>query len=111
MLLGNEASGVQEKVTDQPYLLRGQVTMQKGADVLPVLLAAATAAGQAGGDGVFELDLSGVSSADSVIFAIILELGRHLAQTGRQLKVRALPDSLRGLATVYGIESLLQVYG
>lgn len=99
-----------EQMSNGCYRLSGSVTMREGTSSLVELFAVVDARRSGNEAPVFELDLSGVSVADSVVLAVILEIGRRLSKTGCQLKVLALPDGLQGLARVYGIDALLQAY-
>lgn len=99
-----------EQVSNGCYRLSGSVTMREGASSLAELFAVVDAKRSGNEAPVFELDLSGLTTTDSAMLAGILEIGRRLSKTGRQLKVLALPDGLQGLARVYGIDALLQAY-
>jgi phospholipid transport system transporter-binding protein len=54
------------------------------------------------------LDFSEVSAADSAALALILELHRQAQATGQSLSLIGLSDDLRSLATLYGVETLLE---
>ena len=52
-------------------------------------------------------DFSGMTRADSSALAVVIALKRRAAAEGRQLAVANLPESLRALAVVYGVENLI----
>ena len=51
-----------------------------------------------------EVDMSGLTHADSAAIAVLLALRRRAAAEGRKLAFVALPPVLESLARVYGIE-------
>ena len=53
------------------------------------------------------IDASDLSHFDSSALAVLLELRRECARIGKQFAVRSLPQRLRDLATLYGIDGLL----
>ena len=53
------------------------------------------------------VDASALAHFDSSALAVLLELRRESLAHGKNLRIRALPERLRDLATVYGIEELL----
>lgn len=53
------------------------------------------------------VDFSAVGEADSAAVALIFDWLRAAAVSGHSLYVRALPDGLRSLASLYGVEALL----
>ena len=55
--------------------------------------------------------LSGLAEADSVVVAMLLDWQRAARRAGRRLEIRALPDELRSLATLYGVDGLLAAAG
>lgn len=59
----------------------------------------------AGGDLV--ADFSTVTEADSAAVALIFDWLRAAAVAGHSLSVRGLPDGLRSLASLYGVDELL----
>jgi phospholipid transport system transporter-binding protein len=59
----------------------------------------------AGGDLMF--DLSGVQRCDSSAVALLLAWQRTAQGVGKRLELRSVPASLRSLATLYGVESLI----
>lgn len=69
-------------------------------------LAAAQAAFE-GGQGPFELDLKGVTRADSAGLALLLELSREARAAGRELKCTGAPEQLRRLAGFFGVSEVL----
>jgi phospholipid transport system transporter-binding protein len=53
------------------------------------------------------VDASALARFDSSALAVLLELRRESQARGKNLLIRALPERLRDLATVYGIVELL----
>lgn len=53
------------------------------------------------------VDATALARFDSTALAVLLELRRESQAQGKNLRIRALPDRLRDLATVYGIAELL----
>jgi phospholipid transport system transporter-binding protein len=53
------------------------------------------------------VDAAALERFDSSALAVLLELRRETLVQGKSLVIRALPDRLRDLATVYGIAELL----
>ena len=68
-----------------------------------LLLAGEAAIG--GGDSSF--DLSGVQRCDSSAVALLLGWQRAARAQGRSLQLHAIPASLRTLAALYGVDSLI----
>jgi phospholipid transport system transporter-binding protein len=54
-----------------------------------------------------QVDFAGLTQADSSALAVIIALKRRGASEGRALSVGGLPDSLRSLAVVYGVDDLI----
>jgi phospholipid transport system transporter-binding protein len=61
------------------------------------------------GDSSF--DLSGVQRCDSSAVALLLAWQRAAREQGLQLQVHGIPASLRSLAALYGVDSLIPVNG
>lgn len=57
--------------------------------------------------GAAVLDATALTSFDSSALAVLLELQRIGARSGKALAVQGLPARLLALATLYGVESLL----
>lgn len=53
------------------------------------------------------VDAALLNSFDSSALAVLLAIRRECARAGKLFAVKGLPDRLRDLATLYGIESLL----
>ena len=53
------------------------------------------------------VDAAKLRSFDSSALAVLLALRRECARAGKRFAVQGLPDRLRDLATLYGIEALL----
>jgi len=53
------------------------------------------------------VDAGALERFDSSALAVLLELRRECVAQGKRLRIRALPERLHGLATVYGIEEIL----
>jgi len=61
----------------------------------------------AAGQGLFEVDLNGVTRADSAALALLLELSREARAAGRELKCLGAPEQLRRLAGFFGVTEVL----
>ena len=59
------------------------------------------------GSGPLELDLSGVTRADSAGLALLLELAREARAAGRELRCTRVPEQLRRLAGFFGVTDVL----
>jgi phospholipid transport system transporter-binding protein len=53
------------------------------------------------------VDATGLGHFDSAALAVLLEFRRETLALGKRFSIRGLPDSLRDLATLYGIVDLL----
>ncbi|MCX8521665.1 MAG: STAS domain-containing protein [Rhodoferax sp.] len=53
------------------------------------------------------VDAAPLNNFDSSALAVLLALRRECARAGKLFTVRGLPDHLRALAALYGIEALL----
>jgi phospholipid transport system transporter-binding protein len=53
------------------------------------------------------VDLSGLTTVDSVAVAVLLSIKRRAAQEGVPLVFDHVPEALDALATVYGVEEIL----
>ncbi|WP_024304476.1 lipid asymmetry maintenance protein MlaB [Pseudogulbenkiania sp. MAI-1] len=81
--------------------LSGRIDMDSAADHLARLKR------QLNGSSIQELDLSGVTGADSAALALLLELLRHGRERGNALRLGPLPPTLASLARLYGLDELL----
>jgi phospholipid transport system transporter-binding protein len=72
----------------------------------PAALGAAQAALEQG-QGAFEVDLAGVTRADSAALALLLELARNARAAGRELRCSGAPEQLRRLAGFFGVTEVL----
>lgn len=82
--------------------LTGELTF---ATARPALDAARAALGE--GAGPIEVDLSGVTRADSAGVAVLLELSRTARARGREIRFARAPAQLRRLAEFFGVAGLL----
>jgi len=88
------------EVADGRLTVTGPMTMLSAA-ALKSAGDAAVAAGAA------VVDLAGVTEADSAAVAVLFSWLRVAQQAQRPLSIVAAPDSLRSLATLYGVADLL----
>jgi phospholipid transport system transporter-binding protein len=84
----------------EPLRLAGPVTF---ATAPGVLAAAAPALAR----GARDVDLAGCGEFDSSLIAVLLELRRRAAGTGRGCAIRNAPANLRKLAELYGVDGIL----
>lgn len=94
-----------ESVSVNRYRLHGHIDMQESSLVLQELMDLPQSSKIDKQDLV--LDVSTLESADSLLLAALLDLQRKLERCGSSLRVTGLSENMRGLALVYGIESLL----
>ena len=59
------------------------------------------------GQGAFEIDLGGVTRADSAGLALLLELARDARAAGRELRCTRVPEQLKRLAGFFGVTDVL----
>lgn len=84
------------------YAIRGELSFKTAADALDDARAALD-----GGEGAFEVDLSGVTRADSAALALLLELSRRARARKRELRCLGAPEQLRRLAGFFGVTEVL----
>ncbi len=60
-----------------------------------------------GGDASF--DLSAVRTCDSSALAVLLTWQREAQAAGHRIELSGVPDDMKSLATVYGIDGLLPI--
>ena len=84
------------------HAISGELSFANAAEAL-----AAARAALNGGQGPFELDLSGVTRADSAALALLLELSRQARGRGRELRCLGVPEQLRRLAGFFGVTEVL----
>jgi phospholipid transport system transporter-binding protein len=53
------------------------------------------------------VDASALTSFDSCALAVLLELRRSTALAGKDLRLKGLPEQLKVLASVYGVQDLI----
>ena len=99
---GLQACIVLESLSANRYRLHGEIDMQDSSLLLRELLALP----QTTKEGDLYLDLAELHTADSLLLAALLDLQRQLQKNHARLLVSGMADSMRGLAFVYGIESL-----
>lgn len=59
------------------------------------------------GAGSVVVDLSGVTEVDSSSISMLLQWLREAATRGHTLRVTGVPENMRSLATLYGVDELL----
>src|SRR6478735_6661001 len=94
-----------ETISTNHYRLHGHLDMQDSSVVLQELMGLPRQLKIAGQDVL--LDISALESTDSLLLAALLDLQRKMMQGGGRLRVEGFPEEMRGLAGVYGIETLL----
>lgn len=97
---------VLEAVSANHYRLLGHIDMQESSVLLRELMSLPQALNA--DTQILQLDLCALESADSLLLAALLDLQRKLLKKNSRLQITGLSDSMRGLARVYGIESLLE---
>ncbi len=63
------------------------------------------------GEGPVVLDLGGVRRADSAGLALLVEWLRAARRAGRELRLRAMPEQMRAIARVSGLDRILPLEG
>ena len=86
--------------SNEGWIFAGALTLDDAASVLKSSQELALPA-----NGV--VDFGALMHADSAALAVMMALKRRAAGEGRTLTIRGMPDSLRSLAVVYGVEHLL----
>lgn len=84
------------------HAISGELSFRNAVAALD---AAQAALGQ--GQGPFEVDLGGVTRADSAGLALLLELARDAQAAGRELRCTRVPEQLRRLAGFFGVTDVL----
>ncbi len=84
------------------HAISGELSFKNAAAALD---AARTALN--GGQGPFEVDLSGITRADSAALALLLELARQARVRNRDLRCLGAPEQLRRLAGFFGVTEVL----
>ncbi len=84
------------------HAIRGELSFRNAVAALDAARAAL-----AGGQGAFEVDLGGVTRADSAGLALLLELARDARAAGRELRCTRVPEQLRRLAGFFGVTDVL----
>jgi phospholipid transport system transporter-binding protein len=84
------------------HAIGGELSFASAAAALEAARAAL-----ADGQGPFEVDLAGVTRADSAALALLLELSRQARKAGRELKCLNAPEQLRRLAGFFGVTEVL----
>jgi ABC-type transporter Mla MlaB component len=97
-----------ETVAPGHYRLQGKFTMQEGTGVLRQLLALAS--DKHSRLHQLDLDVGALEAADSVLLAAILAVARQVEKQNGKLRITGLSDSMRGLARVYGVDTLIERY-
>ena len=83
--------------------LPAELTHAQANDCLATLVKGASAV-----TGVVEVNAAALQRFDSSALAVLLEFQRECTRGGKTLRVQAMPERLRSLAVLYGIEGLLQ---
>ena len=86
------------------HAISGELSFRNAVAALD---AAQAALGQEQGQGPFEVDLGGVTRADSAGLALLLELARDARAAGRELRCTRVPEQLRRLAGFFGVTDVL----
>ncbi|HEX8739481.1 MAG TPA: STAS domain-containing protein [Casimicrobiaceae bacterium] len=86
--------------TDGGWCYTGDLTLDNAAAVLEASSALALPAGGA-------VDVSGLRHADSAALAVLVALKRRAAREHVELTLTGMPQPLRSLAMVYGVDELV----
>jgi phospholipid transport system transporter-binding protein len=95
------ATGFVPDAAETRWTYGGPLTFAEAGDVL---VAAHALPLPRGG----EVDLAGVEVFDSAAVAVLIALARRAAGEGRALRFTRLPEGLRALADLYGVEEILE---
>ena len=85
---------------DKKWLLKGNITFK---EILLIL----DQVNQYGWEESIILDLSSVKEIDTTLVSFILEQKRQAKKLGKQFNLENRPESLKSLASLYGIENLI----
>ena len=88
------------ELQDKKWLLKGNITFK---EILPIL----DQVNQYDWKESITLDLSQVNEIDTTIISFILEQNRQAKKFGKQFNLESSPESLKSLASLYGIENLI----
>ena len=88
------------ELQDKRWLLKGNITFK---EILPIL----DQVNQYDWKESIILDLSQVNEIDTTIISFILEQKRQAKKFGKQFSLENSPESLKSLASLYGIENLI----
>lgn len=86
--------------TDTGWRYEGELTLSNAGAVLEASCALSLPVGGA-------VDLGGLRHADSAALAVLIALRRRAIGEGVHLTLAGMPQTLRSLADVYGVEALL----
>ena len=88
------------ELQDKRWLLKGNITFK---EILPIL----DQVNHYDWKESIILDLSQVNEIDTTIISFILEQKRQAKKLGKQFNLENSPESLKSLASLYGIENLI----
>ena len=88
------------ELQDKKWLLKGNITFK---EILLIL----DQVNQYGWEESVTLDLSDVKEIDTTLISFILEQKRQAKKFGKEFNFENSPKSLKSLASLYGIESLI----
>jgi phospholipid transport system transporter-binding protein len=86
------------------HAISGELSFKNVATVL-----AGAREALAAGQGAFEVDLGGVTRADSSGLALLLELAREARAADRDLRCLRVPEQLGRLAGFFGVTDVLSL--
>lgn len=87
------------------HAIRGELSFRNAVAALDAAHLALQEHGR--NPGAFEVDLSGVTRADSAGLALLLELARDARAAGRELRCTHAPEQLTRLAGFFGVTDVL----
>lgn len=100
----HQAQPTIERQSDNHFVIKGELNMQS----VPALAEAARALlAQAPGD--LEVDLSGVSRADSAAIALLIDLQRHARRRKHGIRFLHLPEQLSQILRLSELHEILPI--
>lgn len=97
-----------EQLSNTRYKLSGALTMRQGIETLLDIIKKLQSSPEALNQ--FQLDMSEVTEADSVLLASIIDIARAVEARQGVFQITGFPQHLRSLAKTYGIDVLIEHY-
>ncbi len=93
-------------MTDAARPIEGSVFAPSGPLTFATVAELARRASSLPAHGAVIVDLEKAGAADSSALALFIEIGRHVRAGGGRLEFRNVPDAIRRIGAIYGLETL-----